>query len=113
MAEAIDVDDFKAKPTEILGRQKAIEAELARLDEQQRLIEKMDVQTSMLTEYCQTITTNLATLSMTEKKLALEALSIAVRWYPDRPLEIRGSIPITEETTSHVLRRCVSPDRIW
>src|SRR5262245_26162797 len=38
----------------------------------------------------------------------------AVYWYPDGPLEIKGSILLTtEETTSHAIRRCVSPDRIW
>ena len=31
----------------------------------------------------------------------------------DGLVEIMGSIPITEDTTSHALRRCVSPDRIW
>jgi site-specific DNA recombinase len=114
LAEAIDVDDFKTKRAEILSKQRTLKAELACLDAQQRLLEQMDAQTSMLTEYCGRVAKSLHTLTMGEKKLALEALSIVVHWYPNRPLEIKGSIPLTiEETTSHALWRCVSPDRIW
>jgi hypothetical protein len=39
LAEAIDVDDFKAKRAESLARQQGITAEFAHLDEQERIIE--------------------------------------------------------------------------
>ena len=47
------------------------------------------MQTSMLTEYCRRVARSLARLSMAEKKLTLEALSIEVRWYPDSPWQSR------------------------
>jgi hypothetical protein len=114
LAEAIDVDDFKMQRAEILSRQKALEVALASLDAQQRLLAQMDAQTSMLIAYCGRVAKNLHTLTIGEKKRALEVLSTAILWYPDRPLEIKGSIPFTtEEAISDALRRCVSPDRIW
>ena len=39
LAEAIAVDDFQTKRTEILARRKGIAGELAHLDEQQQLID--------------------------------------------------------------------------
>jgi hypothetical protein len=76
-------------------------AELAHLDKQQ-LIDQMHVQTATLADYCHRVEVNLSRFDMTEKKRALEALSLTVIWYPDRPIKITGSIPISlDYPTSH------------
>jgi hypothetical protein len=39
-------------------------------------------------------------MSLEEKRLALEALGIVATWHPEKPLDIRGNIPLVIETNA-------------
>ncbi len=99
-------------------RRASLDREMARLNEQQRLLEQVELKTASLVEYCQRVRENLCQFDFTEKRLALDALNISVVWHPDKPLEIKGAIPVeTQESLPggidyHAIRRCVSPNRI-
>src|SRR5262249_13969216 len=93
LGEAIDLADFKAKKAEVDARRASAEQELARLDDQQRLIEQAELETTSLLEYCARVRSKLQTFTLEEKQRALEALNITVTWRPGEPPEIQGSIP--------------------
>ena len=95
--DAITLEDCKAKKAEIAVRRASAQQELTRLDEQQRFLEHTTLEMTSLTAYCTRVRKNLRSFSMEEKHLALDALNITVIWYPDNPLEIRGSIPVGVE----------------
>ena len=94
IADAIDVHDLKAKNAEVMARRASLEREIARLDEQQQLLEQVELETASLVEYCQRVCDTLHRFDNEEKRLALNALNIAAVWYPDKPFEIQGSIPV-------------------
>jgi site-specific DNA recombinase len=94
LGEAIDLDDFKHKKAEVDARRASAEQELARLDEQQDLIERAHVETAYLTEYCARVRSKLQHFTLEEKRLALEALNVTATWHPEKPLAVRGSIPM-------------------
>ena len=94
MGEAIDLADFQAKKAEVDARRASAEQELARLDEQQRLIEQAELETASLMAYCARVRSELHYFTLEEKQWALEALNITVIWRPGEPPEIHGSLPI-------------------
>jgi hypothetical protein len=94
LGEAIDLDDFKAKKAEVDARCTSAEHELARLDNQQRLIEQAELETASLREYCERVRQALQHFTLEEKRKALEALNITATWHPEHPLAIQGSIPV-------------------
>ena len=94
IADVITLEDFKARKAEIGTRRTSAEQELARLTEQQRVLEQAARETASLVDYCVHVRENLSGFSMEEKRLALTALNITVYWHPDAPLEIHGSIPV-------------------
>jgi Resolvase, N terminal domain len=98
LGEAIDLEDFKGKTAEIIIRRKSIEQELTRVDEQQRVLERAHIETTSLQEYCARLRQNLPGFDLAEKRLALDALNIAVTWHPDKHLDIQGSMPVAIET---------------
>jgi hypothetical protein len=105
--DVIDLADFKTKKADVEARRASIEEELRRLDEQERLLEQTRLDTAALVEYCQRVHANLSRFDNAEKRLALEALNITVVWHHDKPLEIRGSIPV--EVASNA--PCYTPRR--
>ena len=92
--DAITLEDFKAKKAEIAVRRASAQQELTRLDEQQRFLEHTTLEMTSLTAYCTRVRENLRSFSMEEKHLALDARNITVIWHPDKPLEMRGSMPV-------------------
>jgi len=82
------------KKAEVAVRRASLEREIARLDAEQQLLRQVELETTSLVEYCQSVWNTLRQFSAEEKRLALEALNISVVWHPDKPLEIRGSIPV-------------------
>jgi site-specific DNA recombinase len=93
LGEAIDLADFKAKKVEIDARRVSAEQELARLDEQQRVIEQTELETTALIEYCARVRSEVQHFTLEEKRKALESLNITVIWRPGELPEIRGSLP--------------------
>lgn len=95
VGEVIDLGEFKAKKTEVGTRRTSAEAELARLDAEQRVIEQAKLEAASLHNYCARVRANLQQLTMAEKRQALDALDIRVTWHPDWPApKIEGRIPI-------------------
>src|SRR5262249_9596576 len=95
LGEAIDLADFKAKKAEVDVRRASAEQELARLDDQQHLIEQAELETASLMEYCARVRAQLqhAPFTLEEKRRALEALNITVTWHPTWPTpKIEGSL---------------------
>jgi hypothetical protein len=95
LGEVIDLDDFKAKKAEVMARRASAERELARLDEQEHLLQQTLLDTATLVDYCQRVQANLTRFDNAEKRLALEALNITVIWHHDKLLEIHGSVPVS------------------
>jgi len=98
LADAIDVQDLKAKKTEVMARRAHLEQEITSLEEQQRLLAQVELETAALAEYCQRVREELQTHDHAEKLRVLEYINLRVIWHPDRPLdqslEIYGSIPL-------------------
>jgi len=92
--DAITLDYFKDVKATIDARRASAEQELARLDDQQRLLEQTELETASLVEYCARVRSELQTFTLEEKRRALEALSITAVWHPEQPPEIHGSIPV-------------------
>jgi site-specific DNA recombinase len=94
LGEAIDLADFKAKKAEVDTRRTSVEQELARLDDQQHLIEQAKLDTASLMEYCTRVRQELQHFTLEEKRKALEMLNITVTWHPGWPTpKIEGSLP--------------------
>ncbi len=51
-------------------------------------------QVEALIDYCSRVYQRLETFNNAEKRLALDALNIQVRWIPGEPLTLEGSIPV-------------------
>ena len=75
-------------------RQAGLEQEIAHHEAEQRRLEQTQVEVAALQDYCARVRANLQHCTMEEKQRALEALDIRVTWHPEKPLEIRGSIPL-------------------
>jgi hypothetical protein len=94
LGEAIDLADFKAKKAEVDTRRASAEQELARLDDQQRLIEQAELETTSLMDYCARVRSALQHFTLEEKRQVLEMLNITVTWHPEWPTpNIEGSLP--------------------
>jgi hypothetical protein len=98
LGEAIDLADFKAKKAEVDARRASAEQELSRLDAEQCAIEQNELEITSLMEYCVRVRSELLHFTLEEKRRALEALSIMVVWYPEKPPGIHGSILVTIAT---------------
>ena len=94
IGETIDLADFKAKKAEVDTRRASAEQELARLDDQQRLIEQAELETTSLMDYCARVRSALQHFTLEEKRQALEMLNITVTCHPEWPTpNIEGSLP--------------------
>ncbi len=83
LGEAIDLADFKTKKADVDARRTSAERELARLDDQQHLIEQAELETASLMEYCARVWSELQHFTLEEQRRALEALNITVTWHPE------------------------------
>jgi site-specific DNA recombinase len=94
LGEAIDLADFKAQKAEVNTRRASAAQEMARVDEQQRLLEQAELETAALKDYCARVRAQLQHFTLEEKQRVLEVLNIAVTWHPARPApQIEGSLP--------------------
>jgi cytochrome c556 len=94
VAEVIDLAELKSYRGEIGARRQSL------FKQQQELQEKLDSigqaveHVEALLGYCERVRQRLQTFNAEEKRLALEALNVQVRWTPGEPLQIEGSIPL-------------------
>jgi hypothetical protein len=92
-----------------MTRRTSIEAELARLEAEERLLQQTRLETASLVDYCRRVAGNLKRCDQAEKRRVLEALNITVVWHPEQPLEIRGSIPAACMTIATHAAQCTVP----
>jgi site-specific DNA recombinase len=88
------LERFKALKAEIAAKRASPEHELARLDAEQRLIEQDKLGTAFLVDYCSCVRDSVQHPTIEKKRLALEALNITVVWHPEKPPQIKGSVPM-------------------
>jgi site-specific DNA recombinase len=92
--DKIDAHYFQEKKAEVDTRRASFEAELSRLESQQAALEQAAQETQALEDYCRHVAASLAAFTYAEKRLALQALGIAVTWHREKPLVIQGSISV-------------------
>jgi len=101
LADAITLDDFKAKKADIDTRRASVEQELARLDDHARQLHQARADTASLREYCARVRAKLHRFTIDEKRLALEALDIQVTWPgPGQKLQIEGNVEVNIENNT-------------
>ena len=98
--DVITLMDFKEKKAMIDARRASLEQELAKLGDQQRHLEYIDVKRTEIADYCQRVSSRLRKHSRDEKREALEMFDIKVTWYPDKPPHFEGIIPF--EVATHI-----------
>ena len=84
------MQDLKARRAEVTARRTSLEHEMVRLDDQQRLLEQVALNTASLAEYCQRVREALHRFTAEEKRLALDALNITAVWHHGTPLKFEG-----------------------
>lgn len=94
LAEAITLEDFKAKKAEVDARRDSLHAERTRLAARAQELEQQLIDAASLVEYCRRVNENLEGFDIPTQRTALEALTIVVTWEPGKPLHIQGSIPV-------------------
>jgi site-specific DNA recombinase len=92
--EVIDLGEYKMRRAEVATTRQTLQAECEDLDMQVEAIQIARANVETLTEYCVRIREQLATFSVNEKRLALEALAIHVTYEPDQSPRITGAIPL-------------------
>jgi chromosome segregation ATPase len=100
LAEVITLEDFRSKKADVETRRASAEQELARLDTEEHMLTQTAETTIAIVAYCQHVGERVAGMSLEEKRLALEALGIVATWHPEKPLDIRGNIPLVIETNA-------------
>jgi site-specific DNA recombinase len=99
-SEVINLDELKGYRAELAARRQSLWAEQAHYQAKLEAIGQAVLQVEALTNYCVRVRQQLQTFNYTEKRLALEALTIRVTWTPGRPLSIQGSIPLGDIANS-------------
>jgi site-specific DNA recombinase len=95
-AEVINLGELKGYRAEIETKRQGLLTEHGALQAQFDAIGLAVQQVDALTEYCARVCERLQTFNHAEKRFALEALNIRVKWTPGQPLAIEGSIPLGE-----------------
>ena len=111
-AEVISLEELKAYRADIVARRQDLLAEQQTRQASLQAIGEAVQQVEALIGYCERVRQNLQTLDHAEKRNALKALNIRVRWTPGQPLVIQGSIPlgdIAPIALAAVHRRAVGP----
>jgi site-specific DNA recombinase len=92
--EVINLVELKAYRADIELRRQSLLTEHATCQRQLDAIGEAAQHVDALTDYCTRVRQRLQTFDEAEKRIALTALDIHVRWTPGEPLKIEGSIPI-------------------
>jgi site-specific DNA recombinase len=91
--EVINLAELKGYRAEIETRRQSLLTDHAACQRQLDAIGEVVQHVEALTEYCERVRQRLQIFDHTEKRVALEALDIRVRWIPGQPLVIQGTIP--------------------
>jgi site-specific DNA recombinase len=93
-AEVISLEELKAYRADIVARRQGLLEEQSTRQASLQAIGEAVQQVEALIGYCERVRQNLQTFDHTEKRKALEALDIRVRWTPGQPSAIQGRIPL-------------------
>jgi len=93
-AEVISLEELKAYRADIVARRQGLLVEQHTRQASLQAIGEAVQQVEALIGYCARVRQALQTFDHAEKRMALEALHIWVRWTPGQPLAIQGSIPL-------------------
>jgi site-specific DNA recombinase len=96
VAEVIDLAELKSYRADIGARRQSLMKQQQELEERLDSIGRAVEHVEALLGYCERVRQRLQTFSPEEKRLALAALNVQVRWTPEEPLQIEGSIPLGE-----------------
>ena len=99
--EVISLDELKLYRADIATRRQQLITERAQRQVQMGLIGQSAGQATQLTAYCLRISEQLKTFDLVEKRLALTALDVRVRWTPGEDFEVQGTIPLDGLWPSH------------
>jgi site-specific DNA recombinase len=92
--EVISLDELKLYRAEIATRRQQLITEREQRLAHLGLIEQAAGQATQLMAYCTQVFQQLQTFDLADKRLALRALNIHVRWTPGEDLDVQGSIPL-------------------
>jgi chromosome segregation ATPase len=95
-SEVINLSELKGYRADITARRQSLFKQQRELEEKLDSIGQAVEHVEALLGYCERVRQRLQTFSAEEKRLALEALNVQVRWTPGEPLHIEGSIPLGE-----------------
>jgi site-specific DNA recombinase len=93
-AEIVSLEELKAYRADIVTRRQQLMDERAQRQSQMEVIGQVAGQAKQLVTYCAQVSQQLQTFDLADKRLALKALDIRVRWTPGEPVDIQGSIPL-------------------
>jgi site-specific DNA recombinase len=90
----LTLDEFKAYKLDIQKRRAMLLAEEESIQESLRRVADHEAHMESLKTYCRQVRSQLKSLDIPMKRLALEALDIQVTWTPGEPIRIDGGIPL-------------------
>jgi hypothetical protein len=99
--EVISLDELKLYRADIATRRQQILTERAQRQAQMGLVGQAAGQATQLMAYCSRISQQLQTFDLADKRLALKALDIRVRWTPGEDFDVQGTIPLDGLWPSH------------
>jgi site-specific DNA recombinase len=92
----LTLDEFKIYKLDIQERRAMLLAEEESIQESLRKVADHEVHMEFLKTYCRHVQSQLKTLDIPVKRLALEAFEIQATWTPAEPIRIAGSVPIDD-----------------
>jgi chromosome segregation ATPase len=90
----LTLDEFKTYKLDIQKRRAILLAEEESIQESLRRVADQEAYMESLKTYCRQVQSQLTSLDIHKKRLALEALDIQVTWTPGEPIRIDGGIPL-------------------
>jgi hypothetical protein len=108
-AEVIGLEEFKGYKLDIQERRAMLEAQEQVTQESLQQLTQHEASLKSLTTYCGQVRSRLTVFDIPEKRDALEALSIEVRWTPGEAPQIKGVIPVEDTVSSAPLAHSRPP----
>ena len=103
--EVISLDELKLYRADLTTRRQQLITERAQRQAQMGLVGQAAGQATQLMAYCTQISQQLQTFDLADdladKRLALTALDIRVRWTPGEDFDVQGAIPLDGLWLSH------------
>jgi hypothetical protein len=107
--EVISLEEFRGYKLNIQERRGMLQSQEQALEASLQKLVKHEAHLASLTTYCQRVHANLQTFDIPMKRMALDALDIRVAWIPGQPLQITGSIPLSNTVSSTPLAHSIPP----